>query len=278
MEQVPEPAGAGDDAARVVALVEALGIKYGLERSFKVSRGKLLSDRVLIGFRKERIGGDADAAVLRLCERLSMPRALLAVYRERLPDAQYVHFGFERSDQRGVLKAYLEFYEKVQAEMHAQPGPHLMHLGFKWMQGGAQPLTTRYEWYPALAVDDMRARVARILGSSEPPAAPMEIADAVLAQAARKVRASDIFYLDVSEEGNPRRSFDINVYRARLRMEELAPALSQVCRRYGVERTFAGLYHRMRGNIFGHIAGGIDRQGEDFVTAYYGLEYRQPRR
>ena len=27
---------------------------------------------------------------------------------------------------------------------------------------------------------------------------------------------------------------------------------------------------------FGHLAGGTDREGRDFVTVYYGVEYLQP--
>jgi hypothetical protein len=38
---------------------------------------------------------------------------------------------------------------------------------------------------------------------------------------------------------------------------------------------FSALYEGVRDKTFGHIAGGIDREGRDFVTVYYGVEYKE---
>jgi hypothetical protein len=39
---------------------------------------------------------------------------------------------------------------------------------------------------------------------------------------------------------------------------------------------FHPLYEGVKNKTFGHIAGGIDREGRDFLTVYYGVEYTSP--
>src|SRR6202051_1408935 len=158
-----------DDAAeQVKELGAGLGIKYGSERSFRLSARLLLANRFLLGFRKQRLGEAADQRILDICERLEMPPILLDGYRGRLPDSQYVHFGFEQNESNRLYKAYLEFYEQVEAQMQSRPGssdPQLMHLGFKWAAAGDRaPVLTSYVWRPFLSVESMLERVADLLG------------------------------------------------------------------------------------------------------------------
>jgi len=76
----------------------------------------------------------------------------------------------------------------------------------------------------------------------------------------------------VNEENNPRSSFDLNVYSANLRMKEVYPFLVQMCRHYSIpDETFQALYEQVKDMIFGHLAGGIDRKGKDFLTVYFGI-------
>ena len=35
---------------------------------------------------------------------------------------------------------------------------------------------------------------------------------------------------------------------------------------------FSELYRQMETKMFGHFSGGIDREGNDFLTVYFGLE------
>jgi len=83
----------------------------------------------------------------------------------------------------------------------------------------------------------------------------------------------DMHYLEVEEEGNPRKSFDINAYKAHLHLEELAPVLTDLARRYSIpQQKFQDLMGDISGKIFGHLSGGIDRSGRDFFTIHYGVE------
>jgi hypothetical protein len=277
MKSKSTDAGAVDRGDFVIAQVDSLGIKYGFERSFKMVEHTLLENRFLLGFKKKRIQNDPHGRILEICRRLEMPERLLASYRERLPDANYLHFGFEENEKTRLFKAYLEFYEKFEekARRHpGPPGPFLMHLGFKWdaRDPGRQAITN-YVWHPLLSVEGIAARMSKIL----PPGRfgkISEIARQIVAFAARILHPYDILYLEVTEENNPRRSFDINMYRANLPMAALYPFLEEMCRHCGISiKKFQDLYRGIQTTRFGHISGGIGREGKDFFTVYYGVEY-----
>jgi hypothetical protein len=271
-----------DAAQRVRALVAGLGIKYGHEPSFRIAQGTLLTNRFLLGFRKERLGepAEADDRILDVCRQLDMPPDLLHDYAAELPDSQYVHFGFEQNESACLYKAYLEFYEKVAAKMRVQPGargPQLMHLGYKWpVVGTTAPVLTRYSWHPYISVDSMLRNVASVLDARN-GSELQQLIRSLLGAASRRVGANDMFYMEATEENNPRHSFDINLYRARLRMADLIPALSDLATRYTLpQESVDALCAAIRDSTFGHVAGGTDRAGREFLSIYHGIEYVTP--
>jgi hypothetical protein len=45
----------------------------------------------------------------------------------------------------------------------------------------------------------------------------------------------------------------------------------KICRHYSIpDEEFQVFYEPMKDMIFGHLAGGIDRKGKDFLTVYFG--------
>jgi hypothetical protein len=61
------------------------------------------------------------------------------------------------------------------------------------------------------------------------------------------------------------------MYRANLRMEELYPLLVDAAEHYSVStERLRELYEPVKTQIFGHLTGGSDREGRDFLTIYYG--------
>jgi hypothetical protein len=268
----------GEKARLVLQLVEDLDIKFGYEKSFKIFENTLLANRFLLGFKKKRIRQEAHERILDICRRMDMPENLLQAYRGRLPDSNYLHFGFEENEKTCLCKAYLEFYDKVDEAMRSQPGnfdSFLMHLGFKWdALDNSKYALTRYSWYPFLPVEVMLERLSNILSPHE-FGALFGITKGIVEIALGVVPPYDILYMEVDEENSLRKSFDINMYRARLPLSELQPWLEQMCRHYAIpSEEFQSLYEGVRDKTFGHIAGGIDREGRDFVTVYYGVEYK----
>lgn len=270
IEVLPEKAGL------IFQLLKALDLDLGYERSFKVSEKTLLENRFLLGFSKCSIKQNSHARILEICKRMEMPDPFLEDFSEKLSEANYIHFGFEEDENTSVYKAYLEFYEKIEKEIKSQPGKSdsfLLHLGFKWdATDNSKRVLTRYTWYPSLTVEGMFQRTAKILDPQKYEF-PFEITNGIIEIASRKIPHQDILYLEVTEEGNPRRSFDINVYRANLQLGDLYPLLSKMCQHYSIPlEAFRNLYDRVKTKAFGHLSGGISRSGVDFLTVYYGVE------
>jgi hypothetical protein len=84
-------------------------VEAGFEQSFKIVNARLLENRFLLGVSKKAIGQRADEGLAEICRRMGMPKTLLAVFSQYLPQGNYVHFGFEQNEQSAVYKVYLEF-------------------------------------------------------------------------------------------------------------------------------------------------------------------------
>jgi tryptophan halogenase len=273
----PRPKSAAIPAAgrRALDLVARLGAPYGHERSFRICEGALLPHRFLLSFEKSALSGAPDARALALCRELGMPEAFLAAAEERLGDARFLHVGFEEGPGGSLLKVYLELGSGLDAGRAAAVAgggePVLLHLAFKWDPDDAgRSALTRYFWRPGLGADAIRARLAEIYAGTGHDES-REIAEAVLAQAARRVPAEELQYLEVSEDGGGRRSFDLNVYDARLVIRDVKPVVSRMRRRFGVSPgRLQELYDPIKNLSLGHVAGGVHRDGEDFFNVYYG--------
>jgi hypothetical protein len=187
--------------------------------------------------------------------------------------ASCVHFGFEGAADRSLYKAYFEF---PVAEIAAGRGansrdPLLLHLAFKWdpLDGGTSVLT-RYFWYPSLSVPEIRQRLSLIYPDKDNEAS-RRIAEDILELAAGRVPAEKLQYLEVREDGTGRNSFDLNLYNARLQMQDLSEPLSRMRERYCIPREeLQAVADPVRGKTAGHIAGGVHRNGKDFFNIYYG--------
>jgi len=265
-----------EKADSLFQLVKSLKVEVGFERSFKIVNAVLLDNRFLLGVSKKAVGEKADDRLTQTCSLMGMPKMLLEVFRHYLPQGNYVHFGFEQNEKTTVYKVYLEFFKTIKQEIEKRkddPGPVLLHLGLKWdVSNPARQSLTHYTWYPWLSADEILERVSRMLDpQTDTPA--KQAADELVSLALGRIPERDILYLEVTEEGNPRRSFDINVYRANLQLAEIYPLLSMLCRRHSIPfDTFHSLYNGIKMKRFGHLAAGADREGNSFFTAYYGVE------
>jgi tryptophan 7-halogenase len=267
------PDEAGKKAALLFNLVGEMGVPHQYERSFRISAGGLHANRFLLTVDKRDIAGDARERVLGICERLEMPPALRKTASERFEMARCVHFGFE-GDAGGVIcKLYLERLVPDEEARHARERaqPVLLHLAFKWNPASKEDVTTEYLWHPALSAAEIGGRLAKHV-YRDGPEGSVAIANAVLALAAGKVAAEKLQYLEVQEQDNGRRSFDLNLYNARLQVKDLQPFLYRMRELYGVRPgQFQALYDQIRLKALGHLAGGVHRNGNDFFNLYYGV-------
>jgi len=257
-------------------LIKSLNVEYGFERSFKISEKSLLGNRFLFTMNKHSIRQDPHERILNICRRMDMPEKLFEVFNKNLPSANYVHFGFEEDEKSYIYKAYLEFWTDWENEIKNRPNrsdPFLVHLGFKWdVSEPIRCVLTKYTCYPCLSVGHILERISKVFDRDR-YRTPFEIAKGIVSLASARISHDKIFYVEVEEENNPRRSFDMNMYSAKVRLEELYPFLSDMCQHYSIPaEEFHILYDQFKTKLFGHLSGGIDREGKDFLTLYYGVE------
>ena len=148
-----------------------------------------------------------------------------------------------------------------------------MFLGFKWdLRNHTKKALTKYTWYPVLSFEEILQRLSDIYGNDKGRKS-IELAEELLRIILSKTTHDKIYYLDVTEEHSPRRSFDINAYSANLQLKELYPLMMKIWQYFSIPaQEFSDLYRQMETKIFGHFSGGIDREGNDFLTIYFGLE------
>jgi len=270
----PAPPEAIARAEILLGAVRGLRADFGLEQSFKLSRGTLEENRFLVTLAKRTIERPQER-ILGVCELLGMPGPLRELFAARLPAANYVHVGLEEGVRGPLYKMYLEFWTDWEREIDRRPmrhDPFELHLGFKWdPTDAARRAVSTYTCHPRIAPERIRERIA---GLFDPGAHSGSLAVAldIVVRAAAGVGREQLLYLEVREGENPRRSFDLNVYKANLRLGDFGEPLRRLCAYHGVPpERLAALYARAKHKRLGHVSGGIDRTGRDFLTIYYGM-------
>lgn len=265
----PGPSRREADPDRVREMVAALGVHTGYEDSFKLLRQTILEDRFLFAF--VRPDESRDPAILRTCQVLGMPPHACELFQTGIPQANVILLGYEHGPSGGLYKAYLEFGSNL---VGAGPGGEesaLLHMGVKWTP--AKPghyILTRYEAFPRYTVDDMleRLREAHFGPEHETYRAVIES----IAMKAVECRDREAFlYVEARESETGRCSFDLNLYRANLKMTDIAPELTALFEIFQVPQShLARRLEKSGDQIFGHVSGGIDRTNRPFVTIYHG--------
>jgi tryptophan halogenase len=267
------PDAAGESAALLLRLVTELGVPFQHERSFRITQGALQANRFLLSVDRRGIAGDARARVLDIARRLQMPEAAHAQAQARFDMASCIHFGFEGDDGRVVVKLYLERPVPPEEARRARERGEaaLLHLAFKWEPASGAHVLSEYLWYPAHSAAEIAERLERHVYRAADPAS-LRIAREVLELAAARAPAAELQYLEVQEPGNGRRSFDLNLYNARLAVKDVQAQLQRMRERFDVRPgQFQALYDQIKGKVLGHLAGGVHRDGRDFFNLYYGV-------
>lgn len=253
-------------------IVESLGVGCGYERSFKLARRSILANRYLLGLDIAEVGA---ARLMDACRQLNMPAPLMEEFDEGMPDANLVFLGFEDSGPGGCIhKVYLEYWDTLRARMRtgsAAPGePYLLHKGFKWhVDEPGKQVVTYYHCLPALTTAQIHTRINAVY-RDVPEAAGLDAVTRIIAAAAQRCPGERFLYVEVSEPGNPRKSFDLNLYPAGLRIEQIAEPIREAARSLEAPPDrLDRLMAMIPAKHFGHVSGGVSRQGGEYFTVYY---------
>lgn len=262
MKEVATAARPLDKGAALLTLLRGLKLE-GVEKSFKMAEHSLLPDRYLVGIHKADI---SPAALFSICEKIGMPEKYLPAFKARAEQANGVHFGYEGHDSGGIYKVYLEFA----ARLADSPSPVvLLHVAYKWdVQNPGECTVARYECHPGLPIAAILDRIANLY-SDHPDRVAFDAVHEIVGIAAGRMKEPPM-YLEVREENNPRASFDVNLHEAGVRVREIAPQLARLREHYSIPADrYDPLYNGTKGAVLGHLSGGVNRQGKDFITVYY---------
>jgi hypothetical protein len=254
----------------LISLIEAEGVRYGREDSFKMSTGTLQTTRFLLGVPTQQIAPDR---ILLWCDVLGMPNRLKTAFAGHLAGANMVGFGLEENRGRGFYKLYLEFWEQVRHRVRRtrQTDPLLLHIGFKWRAEGdaTDGRITRYMCFPLLPTHDILNRIGQVYANAVTRTGP-EMVMGIVRRAAAAHPETLFLYTEATEEGNARTAFDVNLYKSDLTMGDIESYLLGLRQHYGLpESQFLPLIGRIGPNLLGHVSGSLDQAGNDATTLYY---------
>ena len=251
-------------------ILERLEIPFGYERSFKMSRGQLLANRFLLGV---SLTDTTPPTLFDICYQLGMPARLFEPFQQNLPEANLVFFGFEDDEVDGNYRVYLEYWDKICAEISAEPEkihPRLMFLGYKWNTERPQSQAiSRYHCYPLLSTSEILERISDVYAQRQ-QACSLAYVREMVHRAASECLDRSFIYLEVTEEENVRTSFDLNLYKSGLCLHDIHGILVGLQQHYEIrQQDFEKLFQLVGSKLLGHISGGTNRQGEEFLTVYY---------
>jgi hypothetical protein len=252
-------------------IVETMGVPCGYERSFKLTRQTILANRYLLGIETSRTNS---TQLLDACRQLGMPQCLMDAFQAQLPEANLVFLGFEADEAGGAIyKVYLEFWDQLRRDgTHENAGicPGVLHRGFKWrFDDPGKAVVTEYQLIPNLGCREIRERIRRMYATIASTDC-LESITSIIEMAQARIGDAPLLFVEVSESGNSRMSFDLNLYPAGLQIAQIAPALGDAIARLDVPREkFARLLKLTAGKLFGHLSGGTGRDGQEYLTVYY---------
>jgi hypothetical protein len=261
--------GAGTWANRLCDHLRSLGVAWGQEDSFKLVRpSRVLARRFLAGVPLATADGQA---LLALGDAMAIPPAARSALQERLPGANAVFYGIEDRPQGPVFKMYLEFWDEARRHVRATSSrePIVLHWGVKWSADRPGHFEkAKYLCHPLLSTRDALRRIAAVYDATLVTHS-RDAAQSIVRQAWRAAPEAALLYVEVEEENNPRRSFDINLYPAQLRVSDIAPTLRELASRFEIDAShFEPHLQRLAALPLGHLSGGLDRHGDEFLSVY----------
>lgn len=256
-------------------LVNSLGTEFGFEQSIKIIKGLLIQNRCLFSMHKNSFGISPFLKVSEILTSLNMPDIFYAEVERELPNADIIHLGYERQSDKIIYKLYLEYstnFRVASKNQQFSSDPQKVHLAFKWNPDDVTQVTrTHYFCQPNLTVSEITRRL-EVMYDGKVSQTPCKVVIAILNDAARKIDSSDLMFMEVHEDNNSRLSFDLNLYDAELTISDVESLLIQASECFSIPvRQWSKLMKVIRSETLGHISGGIGRDGQEFLTVYFGV-------
>jgi len=255
----------------VRAYIEALNGPVVTERSVKLSPGSFSASRFLATCQPNVLGGDPLGEFRRIAAWLGCPEAAIVRLTRNWDRVITVHVGYDGLDP-ALYKLYVE-YPLGESGRDDVPSDTLF-LAAKWLPDRPAYFST-YRHLP-------RPRTGREARAMMDRDDLPDIGEGARRFAARVldeliVPDGQVDVMLVEDEGRPRRSYDINLYRVQTPLARHKGAIAALCTDYGLPDAVRYVLDDGAGSSLGHVAVGRSAAGEEFVTLYYGFEQHVPR-
>ena len=242
----------------------------GVEASVKISARGICGDRFLVGIERRNLDWNLFE---KICASMQLPGEHLAPLNAAFGEANQVGFGFEADGSRVVHKIYLEFWNRLVLEIRSNPrniAPRPLHIGLKWEPAtpGRVAFAT-YTCFPLLPIHGILRRLALL---PDPDSISRETTRKVIERAAQTLRNDAFLYLEAGEEGTERRSYDLNLYKAKCCVKDMMDLLDAARAGYGLPEQATRRLEAAGDRPLGHIGGGQARDGSDYLTVYYEID------
>lgn len=238
----------------------------GYEKSLKMSEKSLLDKRFLAGMPVTKL---PPAQLFALCGKLDMPADLVRRLNDDLAGADTVHFGYEQGNDSAIFKLYLEYWKRLDPALAAGDESFVLHQAFKWdALDSTRRTVATYRCFPRLVREQILQRIAGLyVGQTDHPSFVLA---ARLMDLVATRNGEPPMYLEVSEENNPRASFDLNFHAAELKLADIEASAMDMAQRYSIPPSqFLTAWNGIAAKTLGHLSGGLSRDGQDFLTIYY---------
>lgn len=236
--------------ARLLSVTETLEAPRIYERSFKLTKKGIATDRGLVSMDRRALYPGPKSTLHEICTALGCPDpAPLDPY---LRLATAVHFGADGD----IGKCYLEFAPQD------RPEAGLVFLALKWK--GMDHRLNRYNTLEDRSHEEKQQMIRALV----PDPVVADVMQRSIDLAASHDPDGRAVVLHVTEDGSRRASLDVSVADAKYTLARATGVLAPLKAFQGCDlRPFLDEHGDAS---FGHIAAGVDRNGETFVTVYYG--------
>ena len=256
----------------LIKLVETLRAPYGLERSVKIAPGALFDDRCLVSVHRSALGQAPADRLAAMARALGIP----ARFADSLPEALRAPTSCTSATKAGrASKSKNRFRICVPRASRHGGGERGSRACASRLQVGAErpdgAAVTRYSWTPCRTRAEAEGKLRALMPAREAPRA-LRCALSLLSRLAGLAESGQLLMMEVEEPGNPRRSCDLNVYDAELRLSHIADLIDAAVTDFAVPRSRARRVRLGAGFALGHLSARVGRGGEEFVTIYYGIE------
>ncbi|MFT5573389.1 MAG: tryptophan halogenase [Cryomorphaceae bacterium] len=260
-------------AVRPFQALEQHGLACGYERSFKLTSGGVAANRYLLGVALNLI---SDKTLTEICQHLSMPRELFEGLLANKSSANLLLLGFDLNNDKPIYKVYLEFWDQILEQLSkglSNDQAQLMHQGFKWeCFEPTKTNITEYHYLPLHSQLEVNRQVSQSFDqiTSECHQAAQSIIGKAYRSLASNQAESKFIFLQVSEAGNNRNSFDINLYPANLTVGDIEHHISELAKHLQInDESMSRLMNLTRNKTLGHISAGQGRDGHEYFCVYY---------